>query len=135
MEYVDSKQINTDACKIIELDLKTMKAKDVDFTVPFEVRAYRDDYIHGLVAYFEVAFTACHKTVTITTSPKAATTHWKQTLFYFEDTILICSGEKLTGELSCRQNDKNKRDLDITVQYSLTGARGDWNRLQHYKIR
>ena len=135
VEYVDSKQINTDACKLIEVDLKTVNVKDVDFKAPFEVKAYRNDYIHGLVAYFEVFFTKCHKPVVISTSPKCTTTHWKQTLFYFEDTILVCTGEKLTGQLSCQRNDKNKRDLDITMDYALKGIRGAWQRQQHYRIR
>lgn len=135
VEYVDPRQVNTDTCKLIEMDLKTMKPEDVDFTAAFEVKAYRDDYIHGLVAYFDVTFSACHKPIVITTSPKATTTHWKQTLFYFEDTLLICSGERLTGELTCRQNDKNKRDLDVALSYNLNGVRGQWNRTQCYKIR
>lgn len=135
VEYVDAHQINTDACKLMEVDLKTMSARDVDFTSPFEIKGLRNDYLNGLVAYFEVVFTSCHKPIVLTTSPRARTTHWKQTLFYFEDTILICVGEKLTGELSCRQNDKNKRDLDITIRFELKGARGEWNRTQEYRIR
>lgn len=38
-----------------------MHLGDTSFTVPFKLVAERDDYIHALVAYFDVSFTKCHK--------------------------------------------------------------------------
>lgn len=38
-----------------------MASGDASFTVPFKLVAERDDYIHALVAYFDVSFTKCHK--------------------------------------------------------------------------
>lgn len=38
--------------------------------VPFKLTATRNDYVHALVAYFDVYFTACHKLVWFSTSPK-----------------------------------------------------------------
>lgn len=38
-----------------------MTSGDASFTAPFKLVAERDDYIHALVAYFDVAFTKCHK--------------------------------------------------------------------------
>ena len=38
--------------------------------VPFKVTANRNDYIHALVAYFDIAFTQCHKPVKFSTSPR-----------------------------------------------------------------
>lgn len=38
-----------------------MAPGDASFTAPFKLVAERDDYIHALVAYFDVSFTKCHK--------------------------------------------------------------------------
>lgn len=38
-----------------------MAPGDASFTAPFKLVAERDDYIHALVAYFDVTFTKCHK--------------------------------------------------------------------------
>lgn len=38
-----------------------MTTGDASFTAPFKLVAERDDYIHALVAYFDVSFTQCHK--------------------------------------------------------------------------
>lgn len=38
-----------------------MDSVDASFTAPFKLVAERDDYIHALVAYFDVSFTKCHK--------------------------------------------------------------------------
>lgn len=39
------------------------------FQVPFTLLALRNDYIHALVAWFDVAFTYCHKPLSFSTSP------------------------------------------------------------------
>ena len=41
--------------------------------VPFKVTASRNDYIHALVAYFDISFTQCHKPVKFSTSPRYGT--------------------------------------------------------------
>jgi hypothetical protein len=52
-------------------------------------------------------------------------THWKQTVFYLEDTLTVCTGEELGGTLACRPNDKNPRDL-VGVFWGGRGAGVEW---------
>ena len=40
---------------------------------PFKLVASRNDYVHALVAYFDVFFTACHKPISFSTSPSCVT--------------------------------------------------------------
>lgn len=48
----------------------------------------------------------------------------------------VCSaGETITGELSCKPNDKNPRDLDIELGYSFEGKHGQCTRTQQYRMR
>lgn len=54
---------------VLRLDLIRVAAQ-----VPFKVTANRNDYIHALVAYFDIAFTQCHKPVKFSTSPRYAAT-------------------------------------------------------------
>lgn len=43
------------------MDISKMGPGDASFTAPFKLVAQRNDYIHALVAYFDVTFTKCHK--------------------------------------------------------------------------
>lgn len=52
-----------------------------------------NDYIQGVVAYFDIFFDACHKPLSFSTSPWRRPTHWKQTVFYLEDDITAYRGE------------------------------------------
>ncbi|KAF9680454.1 hypothetical protein SADUNF_Sadunf06G0122800 [Salix dunnii] len=97
--------------------------------------AERDDYIHALVAYFDVSFTKCHKLMGFSTGPRSRATHWKQTVLYLEDVLTICQGEALIGSMTVAPNKKNPRDIDITIKYSLNGQRCVASRTQHYKMR
>lgn len=121
VDVVDSRAIVTDAVPILKLDILTCTTDDLAFTSPFALEAQRNDYIHGLVVYFECAFTQVHKPIGFTTAPFAKYTHWKQTVFYFHDPITVCKNEVLSGEISCKPNLRNKRDLDIGVSIVFQG--------------
>jgi protein arginine N-methyltransferase 1 len=45
--------------------------------------------VHALVGYFDTRFQGLHKPVSFSTGPAARTTHWKQTVFYLEDTLTV----------------------------------------------
>ena len=128
-------QICTHASILKRFDLKTMKKEDAAFASKFSLCATRNDFVHALVAYFDVDFNDCHRPVSFSTGPRSRATHWKQTIFYLKDTICMNAGEVIEGELKCSPNGKNPRDLDITIQYSLEGQNGTWNNSQDYKLR
>ncbi|MBE3043356.1 hypothetical protein IMZ48_12460, partial [Candidatus Bathyarchaeota archaeon] len=46
-------------------------------------------------------------------------THWKQTVFYLKDVLTVGAGETIDAQMSVRPNEKNRRDLDIDLQYKL----------------
>lgn len=135
VDTVEQNQIVTNSQLLKTMDISKMTAGDASFTAPFKLVAERDDYIHALVAYFDVSFTKCHKLMGFSTGPKSRTTHWKQTVLYLEDVLSICKGETLTGTMTVAPNKKNPRDVDITVKYSLNGQHCQATRTQSYKMR
>ncbi|CAN6195666.1 unnamed protein product [Urochloa humidicola] len=135
VDTVDANQIVTNCQLLKTMDISKMTPGDASFTVPFKLTAERNDYIHALVAYFNVSFTKCHKLMGFSTGPKSKATHWKQTVLYLEDVITICEGETLTGSMTVSNNKKNPRDIDIKLKYSLNGHRCQVSRTQFYKMR
>lgn len=135
VDVVDSRAVVTDTVPILQLDILTCKKEDVEFNVVFELTAKRNDYIHGLVAYFECAFTQVHKPIGFSTSPFCRYTHWKQTLFYLPDRLVVCEGETIAGELTCKPNQKNRRDLDIGMTISIDGKHSKMNTTVDYRLR
>ncbi|KAJ5677886.1 uncharacterized protein N7477_003519 [Penicillium maclennaniae] len=110
VDTVEMKALVTDPCPIITFDLNTVTVADLAFKVPYELTARRSDFIHAMIAWFDIEFSACHKPITFSTGPHAKYTHWKQTVFYLRD---------VAGWLENRPNDKNKRDLDIDLSYKF----------------
>ncbi|CAA7027519.1 unnamed protein product [Microthlaspi erraticum] len=135
VDTVDQNQIVTDSRLLKTMDISKMTSGDASFTAPFKLVAQRNDYIHALVAYFDVSFTMCHKLLGFSTGPKSRATHWKQTVMYLEDVLTICEGETITGSMSVSYNKKNPRDIDIKLNYSLDGRHSKVTRTQHYKMR
>nr|VDD05171.1 unnamed protein product [Brassica rapa] len=135
VDTVDPKQIVTDSKLLKTMNISKMSSGDASFTAPFKLVAQRNDYIHALVAYFDVSFTMCHKLLGFSTGPKSWATHWKQTVMYLEDVLTICEGETITGSMSVSYNKKNPPDVDIKLSYSLDGQHSKISRTQHYKMR
>ncbi|OAY53929.1 hypothetical protein MANES_03G034800v8 [Manihot esculenta] len=135
VDTVDQKQIVTD-CQLLKImNISQMVSGDASFTVPFKLEAERDDYIHALVAYFDVSFTKCHKLMGFSTGPRSRATHWKQTILYLEDVLTICEGEVLSGNMTVAPDQKNPRNIDIMIKYALNGQRCVVSRTQYYKMR
>ena len=119
VDNVEMKAVVSDPCPILTLDLYTVKSSDLSFKAPFSLPARRNDFVHALIAWFDIDFTACHKPISFSTGPHAKYTHWKQTVFYLRDVLTVEEGEVVTGELENRPNDKNPRDLDIGISYKF----------------
>ena len=136
VDVVDAKALVTDAVPILRLDILTCTKEDLDFTAKFQLEAQRNDYIHALVAYFECAFTQVHKPIGFSTAPFARYTHWKQTIFYLTETLTICTGETVEGEITAKKNRKNSRDLDIQLAINFHGNHGKLtNHVTEYRLR
>jgi len=116
---VDIKAVVTDPSAVITLDLYTVQPADLAFTLPFTLNARRNDFVHALIAWFDIEFSACHKPIRFSTGPHTKYTHWKQTVFYLQDVLTLEADEKINGVLDVRPNSKNRRDLDIKISYQL----------------
>ncbi|CAI4216831.1 unnamed protein product [Parascedosporium putredinis] len=119
VDTVELKAVVTEPSSVLVLDLYKCTTADLDFKVPFTLSCRRDDYIHALVAWFDIEFSECHKPVRFSTGPHTKYTHWKQTVFYLKDVLTVSADELVTCSMSVKPNTKNRRDLDILVNYKL----------------
>lgn len=69
----------------------------------------------------------------MTTSPMAPPTHWKQTLFFFDEAITAEKGEHLYGTFRLDNNSVFHRTLDITLNINYCGKYESirWNKLKY----
>nr|CAG8567184.1 8670_t:CDS:2 [Entrophospora candida] len=136
VDVVNYKAIVTKPIAIKEIDINTVQKSDLDFKAPFTLTTLRDDYIHAFISWFEITFSVCHKPIHFSTGPHAKYTHWKQTVFYINESIIVKEGETITGSLTCSPNKKNNRDLDIEISYEFSSDAGNFSeelgiRIQH----
>ncbi len=68
VDVVDTELINTEACPIFYVDLKTIKIEELDFASEYQLRVKRDDKIHAFVAWFDVFFSHSLVPVKLSTS-------------------------------------------------------------------
>eukprot|EP00297_Palpitomonas_bilix_P026173 CAMPEP_0113889298 /NCGR_PEP_ID=MMETSP0780_2-20120614/13405_1 /TAXON_ID=652834 /ORGANISM="Palpitomonas bilix" /LENGTH=366 /DNA_ID=CAMNT_0000878353 /DNA_START=11 /DNA_END=1111 /DNA_ORIENTATION=+ /assembly_acc=CAM_ASM_000599 len=135
VDTVDAEQVFTSSCPIFDLDIKTVKKEDLAFEAPFKLSATRNDYCHAIVGYFDISFGHGHKPITFSTAPWAKYTHWRQTVFYLEDTLTVKKGEAISGKINCAPNKKNPRDMDIAISYDFEGEVNHASRTQQFRLR
>lgn len=119
VDTVEVKTVVTDPVDVLTLDLYKCTTADLAFRTPFNLSVKRDDFIHALVAWFDIDFTACHKPIRFSTGPHTKYTHWKQTVFYLKDVLTVQVGEQVKVDLQVKPNNKNRRDLDISIDYAF----------------
>lgn len=119
VDTVDIKAVVTDPAPVITLDLYTCTVADLAFKMPYSLKVRRNDFVHAVIAWFDIEFSKCHKPIRFSTGPHTKYTHWKQTVFYLKDVLTVEEGETIKGELDTRPSEKNHRDLDINISYQL----------------
>ncbi|KAI9140152.1 S-adenosyl-L-methionine-dependent methyltransferase [Paraphysoderma sedebokerense] len=134
VDTVNSRALVTDYAPAFEIDLYKIKVEDLAFKVPFTIRATTNDYIHAFLGHFDIVFEACHKPIKFSTGPAARYTHWKQTVFYLPEPIAVKEGEVVECVLECAPNKKNRRDLDITIEYKFEGVSGKVHERVSYRM-
>jgi type I protein arginine methyltransferase len=119
VDTVDVKAVVTKPVQVVALDLYTVTPADLAYTAPFTLQVQRNDFVHALIAWFDIEFSKCHKPIRFSTGPHTKYTHWKQTVFYLQDVLTVEAGETIEGVLESKPSQKNKRDLDIKISYNL----------------
>jgi len=132
VDSVDSSHMVSSICPVLEIDLNTLTLQDLDFISTYRVQFHHNTQVDGLLAWFEVNFSCCHKPLILSTSPKFSSTHWKQVIFYMEQSFQAAVGDILHGSIGVRKNLKNSRELDIKLSYKVEGK---MQQVQFYKLQ
>jgi len=134
VDVVDTELINTEACPIFDVDLKTVTKDELDFASEYEIRVTRDDKMHAIVAWFDVYFSHSLMPVKLSTSPYFKETHWKQTVFYLNDVLTVKKGDVIKGSIAVKKCPTNPRELDIKLSYHLENNHHKISKTQFYRL-
>merc|ERR1712045_764197 len=135
VDVVDRNQVVTNSCLLKEIDIRTCTKDDIPFDSPFSLQIKRNDYAQALVTFFNIEFTKCHKRVGFSTAPEAPYTHWKQTVFYFDEAITARKGEEIYGVFRMKPNTRNKRDMDFEIDIDFRGELTQLTEKNVYRMR
>lgn len=135
VDVCDPKQVMSNSCDILDIDLYTVTKEELDFKSDFSLIFNRDDYCHAVVAYFDVVFSKTHTKIGFSTGPRSNYTHWKQTVFYLDEPCVAAVGETVTGHINVNRNPENPRDIDIHLTSNHEGDNGNFKNDRHYRLR
>ena len=133
VDMCEAKQVMSSSATLLTIDLHTVTPQQLDFLSHFELQFRRPDTTHALVCYFDIEFRCTHSKVRFSTGPTAEYTHWKQTVFYLEQGVRVDNQQRLKGEMRVRKNEKNPRDIDITIDWMIVGKTK--RKTQEYRLR
>lgn len=68
VEYLNKDAVNTNAQKILEIDLETCTVEDLDFASGFKLDFYRRDLFSGYVVWWNCFFSHGHRSIELSTS-------------------------------------------------------------------
>jgi len=126
--------INTDSCPILDINLKTVTVKELDFASEYTLNVKRNDKVHGYVAWFDVFFSYSNPPIKLSTSPYSKETHWKQTVFYLNDVLTVDKDDVITGSIAVKKSTANPRELDIKLSYHINNKHHKVDGSQYYRL-
>ena len=113
----DYNAICSDSCKVLDLDLVHMKKEDVNFAATYHLNIKQNSLVSAMISWFDCQFENLKNKVTLSTSPYAPYTHWKNTIFYLDQPTEVREGDKMKGSVAVRQSTANHRELDLKLSY------------------
>ena len=126
VDVCPQKLINSSSCRILDIDLYTVKKEDLDFSSKYELTfVNNNDRFSGLVAWFDTGFTKLTNKFNLTTSPYHKSTHWSQTIFYTKNDLKINKGDKVTGSIAVKKSKTNFRQLDVKISYNVPKGKNE----------
>ena len=125
--------ICTNTCKILDLDLVHMQKGDVNFASTYQLNVKFNSRVSAIISWFDCHFDDLKNKVTLSTSPYAPYTHWKNTIFYLDQAQDVNRDEKLTGSIAVRQSKENYRELDVKFSFHFSRLENYFTQL--YKVR
>lgn len=102
VDVVSGSAVVSQSCKILDLDLCTMAPGDVEFVCGYQVKITQNEKVHGLIGWWDAHFSNLKNKQILTTSPFARSTHWKQTVFYSSQNMVVTKNDTLHGSIACR---------------------------------
>lgn len=113
-----------------QLDLEKCVDADLDFSAPFELRVTRDGELRSFIGSFETAFDLSAvggQSLILKTGVDDLPTHWQQTVFHLRasERAPVAAGETVRGVIGVARQGGGRRDLDVSIQWSVMSAGGD----------
>jgi type I protein arginine methyltransferase len=138
--YMPANKLCADPFPFLQLDLHAIALKDLVFKRKWQFTLNKDiDALDGFVIWFDAFFMPSRgdkvpentkaedwhkedqKGVAFTTGPNGKETHWRQSVFFVDNTIdglAYKEGQKIAGELEYAVSTDNSRALDITLSWN-----------------
>lgn len=127
--------ICSDSYKIVDLDLVHMKKGDVNFSSQYKLKFNQSTTASALISWFDCKFENFKNQVTLSTSPYAPYTHWKNVIFYIDRANYVKENDTLVGSIAVRQAKENHREIDVKVSYHFSNLPDTHSQVQLYKVR
>ena len=137
VDTINSQSIVTTTNKFFEFDINTVTKEELEFSATYEVTMTKNEKIHGIVTWFDIEFGHLENIVRFSTSPRSPYTHWKSTVFYFDDHFDGQSGDILKGSIAAKKSKTNFRELDIKISYHFEHFENGkvQSQVKQYKLR
>ncbi|KAI9101247.1 S-adenosyl-L-methionine-dependent methyltransferase [Phlyctochytrium arcticum] len=131
VDFADPHSIISTTATLKRIDIADTTVAGLDFESPFKLEIAKDARVNGLVGWFDIYFEGTHEDgraldqVFFSTGPKDKGTHWKQTLFAFENALEVTAGSVLEGIFKCEKSTENHRELNILLDMKAVNANGE----------
>merc|ERR1711957_665726 len=127
VEIVSQQSVVTERVMLKGWDLNECSDKELDFTVPFELKMQEGEEesvrLDKLVVSFDIGFNLAEiNPIFFSTGCQSESTHWKQTSIWIDPINVsptLKVGEVMKGTFQMGRNSSNHRDMDFVIVWEI----------------
>nr|XP_002127404.1 protein arginine N-methyltransferase 1 [Ciona intestinalis] len=110
----------SDSVSVMNIALPNITQKQLNYKSDFVFKITKSGKLSFVVGYFDIFFSnGLDNNISFTTGPWTTATHWKQTVFFLNESLDVNVGDRIDGSIYCRKNPKDPRSL--LVDWSIKG--------------
>lgn len=116
IQVVNESAVLADPVVVHTIDLRKVKGNDLNYKSSFDLKMSKSSPFSAVLGYFDIYQRHEEKSqLMFSTSPACKATHWKQAVFFLDETKCVNAGDVVKGHIDCHKNAQDPRSLVVNI--------------------
>ncbi|XP_039247745.2 uncharacterized protein LOC120325703 isoform X1 [Styela clava] len=116
IQALNPSSVMSEPCVVHRINVGNVQSKNLNYKSDFSLKIIKSGSFSAIAGYFDIFQNHSDKSdLMFSTSPCCTPTHWKQAVFFLDESMNVSEGDIIHGKIDCHKNVKDPRSLVISL--------------------